>query len=112
MADHDNKLIHVVDGGKRLAKSRHHLDQAGLTLDQWRQRWVCARWRIEAIGSGGEPFGNLTITVTPDGQVSLRLPKPLEHLANAPHGRYLLSGTARFAYRQAEWRARIQSATV
>jgi hypothetical protein len=31
----------------------------------------------------------------------------LEHLANAPHGRYILSGTAVFAYRADEWRARI-----
>jgi IS605 OrfB family transposase len=59
------------------------------------------------MGSGDEPFGNLTITVTPDGEVSLRLPKPLEHLANAPHGRYLLSGPAVFSYRAEGWRARI-----
>lgn len=56
---------------------------------------------------GDEPFGNLTITVTPDGQVSLRLPKPLEHLANAKRGRYVLSGTATFSYREHEWLARI-----
>ena len=48
---------------------------------------------------GDEPFGNLTITVTPEGEVSLRLPKPLEHLSNAPHSRYKLSGTAVFSYR-------------
>jgi IS605 OrfB family transposase len=59
------------------------------------------------MGSRGEPFGNLTITVTPDGEVSLRLPKPLEHLANAKHGRYVLSGTAVFSYRADDWRARI-----
>src|ERR1700677_1592622 len=47
-----------------------------------------------------EPFGNLTITVTPAGQVSIRLPTPLEHLANAPRGRYVLSGTAGFCYRR------------
>jgi IS605 OrfB family transposase len=45
--------------------------------------------------------------VTPDGEVSLRLPKPLEHRANAPHGRYILSGTAEFSYRADEWRTRI-----
>jgi IS605 OrfB family transposase len=31
----------------------------------------------------------------------------LEHLANAKHGRYVLSGTAVFSYRADEWRARI-----
>jgi hypothetical protein len=49
----------------------------------------------------------LTITVTPDGEVSLRLPRPLEHLANASCGRYILSGKAKFAYRGEEWLSRI-----
>jgi IS605 OrfB family transposase len=39
--------------------------------------------------------------------VSLRLPKPLEHLANAPRGRYVLSGKAVFSYRAGEWLARV-----
>jgi IS605 OrfB family transposase len=106
-ADWDDGVVHVVEGGKRLGKTRHNLDAAELTLPEWREEWECARGRIEANGSGDEPFGNLTITVTPDGEVSLRLPKPLEHLANAPHGRYVLSGTAVFSYRAEEWWARI-----
>ena len=95
--------VHVVEGGKRLAKTRHHLDDAGLTADQWRQHWEAARYRITANGSPDEPFGNLTITVTPAGQVSIRLPKPLEHLANAARGRYVLSGSAVFSHRGDEW---------
>ncbi len=106
-ADRNHMQVHVVDGGKRLAKTRHNLDAAGLPLAQWQQNWGCARYRITANGSGDEPFGNLTITVTPDGEVSLRLPKPLEHLANATRGRYILSGTATFRYRADEWMARI-----
>jgi hypothetical protein len=69
-ADRDSRRVHVVEGGKRLAKTRHHLEVADLTLPEWRQRWNCARYRIEAKGSGDEPFGNLTITVTPAGEVS------------------------------------------
>jgi IS605 OrfB family transposase len=106
-ADRDNHRVRVTDGGKRLAKTRHNLDAAELTLDGWREEWDCARDRIEAKGSGDEPFGNLTITITPAGEVSLRLPKPLEHLANAAHGRYILSGRAVFSHRGDEWRARI-----
>ena len=68
-------------------------------MDEWRERWEAARWRIESIGTGSERFGNLTITVTPDGEVSLRLPRPLEHIANTKRGRYILSGTANFPYR-------------
>jgi hypothetical protein len=99
--------VHVVEGGKRLAKTRHHLHDAGLTADRWREQWDAARYRITANGSPDEPFGNLTITVTPAGQVSIRLPTPLEHLANAPRGRYVLSGTAVFCYRGQEWAQRI-----
>lgn len=99
--------VRVVEGGKRLATTRHHLDKAGLTEAQWRQKWDAARWRIRANGSPDEPFGNLTITVTPAGQVSLRLPKPLEHWANAPRGRYVLSGVAVFSHRGEQWVQRI-----
>jgi hypothetical protein len=106
-ADRENKRVHVTEGGKRLVKTRHNLYAATLNPSEWREKWDCARNRIEATGSGDEPFGNLTVTVTPDGKVSLRLPKPLEHLANAAHGRYALSGSAVFAYRAEEWRSRI-----
>ncbi|HET9876116.1 MAG TPA: hypothetical protein VFQ37_10155, partial [Mycobacterium sp.] len=73
-ADQAAGRVRVVAGGKRLAKTRHHLDAAGFTPAQWRDRWAAARYRIHANGSGDEPFGNLTITVAPHGQVGLRLP--------------------------------------
>jgi IS605 OrfB family transposase len=37
------------------------------------------------------------------------MPKPLEYLANAKRGRYILSGTAVFAHRGEEWAERITS---
>lgn len=101
--------VHVVEGGKHLASKRHHLEAAGLTAQQWRQQWAAARWRICANGSRDEPFGNLTITVTPDGKVSIRLPKPLERLANAPRGRFVLAGAAAFSHRGDQWAERITS---
>jgi IS605 OrfB family transposase len=107
LTDRDDGRVRVTDGGKRLAKTRHNLHAAGLTATGWREAWQAARWRIEATGTGTERFGNLTITVTLGGEVSIRLPRPLEHLANAEPGRYALSGRARFAYREDEWLARI-----
>jgi IS605 OrfB family transposase len=106
-ADAGDGVVHVIEGGKRLAKTRHNLETANLSVSGWRERWDCARYRIQANGSGDEPFGNLTITVTPDGEVSLRLPRPLEHLTNANHGRFILSGKAVFSHRADEWHARI-----
>lgn len=83
--DRDSNRVHVVEGGKRLATTRHHLDAANLTLPQWRERWECARDRISANGSGDEPFGNLTLTVTPHGQVSVRLPHPNRRVPQSAH---------------------------
>jgi hypothetical protein len=108
-ADRSVHRVRVVEGGKRLARTRHHLDEAGITVDQWRDRWDAARWRITAKGSPDEPFGNLTITVTPAGEISVRLPTPLEHFSNAPRGRYILAGRAVFANRGEEWAQRITS---
>ncbi len=52
-------------------------------------------------------FGNETIRVTDTGRLSIKLPAPLAHLANAPNGRYVLDATVRFQHRGAEWRDRI-----
>ncbi len=101
--------MRVVRGGKRLLNTRHHLTQAGLTEDEWRQRWEAERWFIAADGESGKRFGNETIRVTPDGEVSIRLPAPLAHLANTRHGRYILTARIGFAHRGAEWADRIEA---
>ncbi|WP_405681617.1 IS200/IS605 family accessory protein TnpB-related protein [Streptomyces sp. NBC_01238] len=99
--------VRVVRGGRRLLNTRHHLTQARLTEEQWRERWEAERWFIAADGESGKRFGNETIRVTPDGEVSIKLPAPLAHLANAPHGRYTLTSTVAFAHRGTEWADRI-----
>ncbi|MFE7332235.1 IS200/IS605 family accessory protein TnpB-related protein [Streptomyces sp. NPDC057565] len=101
--------VRVVRGGRRLLNIRHHLAQAGLTEDQWRERWEAGRWFIAADGESGKRFGNETIRVTPDGEVSIRLPAPLAHLANAGHGRYVLASRIGFAHRGVEWADRIEA---
>ncbi|MEV4646986.1 IS200/IS605 family accessory protein TnpB-related protein [Saccharopolyspora sp. NPDC049357] len=60
-----------------------------------------------ADGESGKKYGNETVRITPDGEVSIRLPAPLEHLANARNGRYVLTAIARFQHRGAEWAERI-----
>lgn len=106
-ADWEAGRVHVVRGGKRLAHARHHLTDAGLTEAEWRERWEAERWFVQADGESGKRFGNETIRVTPDGEVSLRLPAPLAHLANAAHGRYVLTGQVVFAHRGQEWVDRV-----
>ncbi|WP_329450722.1 transposase [Streptomyces sp. NBC_01724] len=101
--------VRVVRGGRRLLNTRHHLTEAGLTEGEWRERWVAERWFLAADGESGKRFGNETIRVTPDGEVSVKLPVPLAHLANAKHGRYTLTATVAFAHRGTAWADRIES---
>ncbi|OAH09690.1 hypothetical protein STSP_69910 [Streptomyces jeddahensis] len=75
--------VHVVRGGKRLARIRHNLDAAQLTETAWRQRWEAERWFLQADGESGKRYGNETIRVTPEGEVSIKLPAPLAEYANA-----------------------------
>ncbi|MHA5053777.1 nuclease/transposase family protein [Streptomyces sp. SD15] len=106
-ADRAAGLVHVVRGGKRLARTRHHLDAAQLTEPQWRRRWEAERWFLAADGESGKRYGNETIRVTPEGEVSIKLPAPLRHLANAPHGRYMLACRVTFPHRGQEWADRV-----
>ncbi|MPY64892.1 IS200/IS605 family accessory protein TnpB-related protein [Streptomyces spongiae] len=107
-ADWEAGVVRVVRGGKRLLNTRHHLDTAQLTEEQWRTRWETGRRFLQADGESSKRFGNETIRVTPGGEVSIKLPATLAHLANAPHGRYVLAANVAFAHRGEQWRDRVQ----
>ncbi|MET7337797.1 IS200/IS605 family accessory protein TnpB-related protein [Nonomuraea sp. NPDC005650] len=108
-ADQQAGRVRVVRGGKRLARARHHLEAAGLTEAEWRQTGEAERWFLAADGESGKRYGNETIRITPDGQVSIRLPALLAHHANAPHSRYVLSCRVAFAHRRSEWADRVEA---
>ncbi|MFE0525242.1 IS200/IS605 family accessory protein TnpB-related protein [Streptomyces sp. NPDC058954] len=99
--------VHVVRGGKRLAHRRHRLNEDAPSREAWRERWQAARMFLAADGETGKRYGNETIRVSDEGQLSIRLPAALSHLSNAPHGRYVLHATVTFAHRHAEWRDRV-----
>ncbi|MGX1668772.1 IS200/IS605 family accessory protein TnpB-related protein [Streptomyces sp. NPDC055400] len=106
-ADRETGRVRVVRGGKRLLNTRHHLEQAQLTDVEWRARWEASRRFLQEDGESGKRYGNETLRVSPDGEVSIRLPAPLAHLANAPHGRYVLTPTVSFPHRGDAWRDRV-----
>ncbi|MEU9295250.1 IS200/IS605 family accessory protein TnpB-related protein [Streptomyces sp. NPDC048266] len=99
--------VSVVRGGRRLFNQRHDLAVAGRTADEWRIGWEATRWFLTADGESGKRFGNETIRVAPDGEISIKLPAPLAGLANAKHGRYVLAARVRFPHRGEEWRDRV-----
>jgi hypothetical protein len=95
--------VPVTRGGRDLLRKRLNLAAAGLTEDQWRQQWEAARLFLTADGEAGKPWGNETIRVNPDeGWLEVKLPAPLAHRANRPHGRYRLSCPVAFSYRADE----------
>jgi IS605 OrfB family transposase len=108
-ANREACVVHVVRGGKRLARGRHNLADAGLTETEWRERWEAERWFLQADGESGKRYGNETIRVTPEGRVSIKLPTPIAKLANAKHGRYVLTAPVRFPHRQGEWADRVEA---
>ncbi|MFF4398261.1 IS200/IS605 family accessory protein TnpB-related protein [Streptomyces sp. NPDC001480] len=99
--------VRVVRGGKKLLRARHNLQAAHLTETGWRRRWEAARWFCQADGESGKRYGNETIRVSPDGEVSIKLPAPLAGLANAPHGRFVLACRVGFMHRGEQWADRI-----
>ncbi|WP_307628563.1 transposase [Streptomyces turgidiscabies] len=108
-ADREAGLVHVVRGGRHLARARHHLEAAQLTEGEWRRGWEAERWFSQADGESGKRYGNETIRISPEGEVSIKLPAPLAHLANAPHGRYVLACRVEFANRGTEWADRVEA---
>ncbi|MFF1730026.1 IS200/IS605 family accessory protein TnpB-related protein [Streptomyces sp. NPDC058247] len=108
-ADREAGVVHVVRGGRKLLGNRHNLEAAQLTEAQWRERWRAQRWFLAADGESGKRYGNETIRVAPDGEVSIKLPAPLADWANAKHGRYVLGSKVAFAHRGQEWADRIDN---
>lgn len=107
-ADREAGKVSVVRGGRRLLNERHNLTAANKTPEEWRAEWEAARWFLTADGESGKRYGNETIRLTPDGEVSIKLPAPLAEYANAKHGRYVLTAKVAFPHRGHEWRTRVE----
>ncbi len=79
--------VSVVRGGKALLRTRNNLAATGLTEAAWRLEWEAARLFLTADGEKDKAWGNETIRWHPgQGWLEIKLPTPLAHLANRPHG--------------------------
>ena len=105
--------VAVCRGGARLARTQHNLEAAELTQAGWRARWEAERWFITADGEADKAWGNETIRWHPvERWAEIKLPAPLAHLANRPHGRYRLSCQVSFPHRGDEVAAQAASGAV
>jgi IS605 OrfB family transposase len=76
-------------------------------------QWESARLFLTADGEKDKAWGNETIRWHPNqGWLEIKLPAPLAHLANRPHGRYRLSCPVGFSYRGDEVAAQAATGAV
>jgi hypothetical protein len=94
----------IVVGGKRLWRTRNHLDAPGMDELQWRERWDCGRMFLTADGESGKAFGNETVRVDEAGQLRVKVPASLVD----KFGAHLVIGVSvRFSHRCEEWAERV-----
>jgi hypothetical protein len=94
----------MVLGGKRLWRTRNHLDAAQMTEQQWRQHWDAQRMFLTADGESGKAGGNETIRVEEAGQLRIKTPAALAEQL----GTHLtIAGPVWFHHRGDEWAARV-----
>ena len=95
----------VVVGGKRLWRSRNHLDQAELTQSRWREVWDASRMFLTADGETGKRGGNETIRVDPETG-TLRIKNPAA-LVDRFGSHLTITASVVFSHRGSQWRERI-----
>jgi IS605 OrfB family transposase len=94
----------ITAGGKRLWRNRNHLDCAGMTEHQWRDRWDAARMFLTADGESGKAGGNETIRVDEQGQLRIKVPAALVD----EFGTHLvIAAPVQFTHRGGEWADRV-----
>jgi hypothetical protein len=94
----------LVVGGKRLWRTRNHLDQVPLNEQQWRDRWDAAGMLVTADGESGKAGGNETIRVDAEGRLRIKTPAGLVE-AFGTH--VVIAAPVRFSHRGDEWAARV-----
>ena len=96
----------ITVGGKRLWRTRHHLDTTDMTEQQWRQRWDAARMFLTADGESGKAGGNETIRVDEHGQLRIKTPAAL---ADELGTHLTIAAPVGFHHRGDEWAARVSA---
>ena len=94
----------ITVGGKRLWRTRNHLDATDMSERQWRDRWEASRMFLTADGESGKAGGNETIRVEEAGRLPIKTPAALAaHLGS----RVVIDAPIRFSHRGDEWADRV-----
>ncbi len=70
--------LSLLPGGRHRARTRLHLEQAGMSEQDWRDEWVTSRAWCAAAGSTGEHGGNRVFKLDPaTGTLTVTVPLPV-----------------------------------
>ncbi|OBI44398.1 hypothetical protein A5706_03445 [Mycobacterium sp. E796] len=94
----------ITVGGKRLWRTRNHLDQAQLTEQGWRAAWDARRMFLTADGESGKAGGNETIRVDSEGRLRIKTPAAL---ADEFGSHVVIEAPIGFSHRGDEWAGRV-----
>ena len=96
----------ITVGGKRLWRTRNHLEATDTTEPQWRVRWDGVRMFLTADGESGKAGGNETIRVDEAGLLRIKVPATLVE----QFGTHLvIAAPVQFSHRGGEWSARVST---
>jgi hypothetical protein len=93
----------ITVGGKRLWRTRNHLEAAEMSEQQWRNQWTAHRMFFTASGKAG---GNETIRIDNDGRLRIKTPAAL---ADQFGSHVVIEAPTQFCHRGAEWAARVNA---
>jgi hypothetical protein len=94
----------ITVGGNRLWRTRNHLESAGITEQQWRERWDARRMFLTADGESSKAGGNETIRVDAEGRLRIKTPAALVDQFGA---HVMIETPIRFSHRGSEWTNRV-----
>ena len=94
----------IAVGGKRLWRTRNHLDAAGMSEPLWRDRWDAARMFFTADGESGKAGGNETIRVDEAGRLHIKVPVAL---ADQLGTHLVIAAPVQFQHRGTQWSRRV-----
>jgi IS605 OrfB family transposase len=96
----------LMPGDRRLAGTRHHLDDAELTVEQGKSAWSESRFFLASVGNAGSVGGNPCLSLDADGYLTVSVPPEVAE-AFGVGTRVRLTHPVRFTHRGGELADRV-----
>lgn len=78
-ADQQHKVVRICFGSKAFFRKQFHLEENGLTMEEWRAEWKRRRSaQLTYLGSKDETFGNQTCQYNKENRLQVRTPNKFQ----------------------------------